>query len=217
MIETLLVAVGMTVGVDWRLLLLVGAALWFPVPAAVALVIVGVAQRGVRSGSFGDETRVVEATIGELRAGASLRSAFLVAFRDRERTGRIVRRLQVGEPLPDAITGLDRALPTIGKLVEVAVGAGGTGGRMLPVFEELLVHVSAEAEAEAEMRAALAPVRASMTVLVGAPAVYLAWSAASGRLGRLLQLPGGAWLAGTGGLLFVVGITAMWLIARRRR
>ena len=127
--ETLLLAVGMAAGADWRLLL-----------------------------------------VGELRSGASLRAALRTACSARPDAARLVRRLEVGEPLPFAVTGLDRLVPTVGRLVEAAVTSGGDGGRMLPVFEELLVHATAEEQAAAELQTALAPVRASMVVLVGAPA-----------------------------------------------
>lgn len=217
MTEALLVAVGFVVGADWRLLALAGAAVWFPFPAAAALGVVLVTRRGTRPGSLDSEVEVVEAVIGELCAGSSLRSSLLVALSDREGADRVVRRLQVGEPIPVAVAGLERALPRAGKLIQVAVGASGGAGRMLPVFEELLVHVSAAAAADSELRTALAPVRASMAVLVGGPGAYLAWAAITGRLTRLLHLPGGAILAGIGAALYLVGTAAMFFMARRRR
>src|SRR5690606_13513399 len=217
MTGALLVAVGFVVGADWRLLALAGAAVWFPFPAAAALGVVLVTRRGTRPGSLDSEVEVVEAVIGELRAGSSLRSSLLVALSDREGADRVVRRLQVGEPIPVAVAGLERALPRAGKLIQVAVGASGGAGRMLPVFEELLVHVSAAAAADSELRTALAPVRASMAVLVGGPGAYLAWAAITGRLTRLLHLPGGAILAGIGAALYLVGTAAMFFMARRRR
>lgn len=217
MIEMLLVAAGVVAGADWRLLALLGGAVWFPVPTAAAVAAVLVAHRSRLPDPFAVETEVVEAVIGELRAGSSLRSSLLAAFRNRDGAACIVRRLQVGDPIPDALAGVERVLPKAGELIRTTVEAGGGGGRMLPVFEELALHVSAQVATEAELRTALAPVQASMAVLVGGPGAYLAWAAGTGRLERLLRLPGGAWLAGIGAAFFCCGIVVMVFMARRRR
>lgn len=218
MIEAMAVAAGLAARADWRLMGLVAAAVWTPVPSAVALVVAGVAGRKaevrVRSGS---EVWFAETVIGELRAGASLRAALRVACSDRSEAARIVRRLDVGEPLPQAVEGLASFLPSIGRLVETAVTVGGGGGRMLPIFEELIVHAAAHEAAVAEVRAAVAPVRASMTVLVGVPVLYMGWSLVTGRLSRLLALPGGLWLALVGSVLFLSGVVTMLVVARARR
>lgn len=216
--ETLLLAGGMAAGADWRLLLLAAGAVWAPLPAAVAVAVaVMVGRRHRAAGSAGADVLFTETIVGELRSGASLRAALRTACSARPDAARLVRRLEVGEPLPFAVTGLDRLVPTVGRLVEAAVTSGGDGGRMLPVFEELLVHATAEEQAAAELQTALAPVRASMVVLVGAPAAYLVWSAATGRLTRLVALPGGLWLAAVGGVLFVAGIGAMFALTRSVR
>lgn len=216
MIEALLVAAGLAAGVDWRLLALAAGAIWAPTPSAVALV--GAWMMGRRAetrAGAGSEVRFAEAVIGELRAGASLRTALRVACAERPGAVSIVRRLDVGQPLDEAIAGLASLLPSIGHLVETAVLVGGGGGRMLPVFEELMVHAAAHDAAEAEVRTAVAPVRASMVVLIGAPLIYLVWSLATGRLARLLALPGGLWLASAGSGLFGAGIVTMLVLSRR--
>jgi hypothetical protein len=48
MIEAMAVAAGLTAGADWRLMGLAAAAVWAPVPSAVALVVAGVAGRDCR-------------------------------------------------------------------------------------------------------------------------------------------------------------------------
>lgn len=88
---------------------------------------------------------------------------------------------------------------------------------MLPVFEELMVHAAAHDAAAAEVRTAVAPVRASMVVLIGAPLLYLVWALTTGRLARLLVLPGGLWLASVGTALFGIGIVTMLVLSRRGR
>lgn len=218
MIEALIVASGLVAGGDWRLMALAAGAVWAPVPSAAALVVATIVGRKaeIRARS-GSDIRFAETVIGELRAGASLRAALRVACADRPEAARIVRRLEVGEPLPRAVDGLAGLLPSIGHLVETAVIAGGGGGRMLPIFEELMVHAAAHETAAAEVRAAVAPVHASMTLLVGAPVVYLGWSVATGRLLRLLALPGGMWLGGVGMALFLAGVVAMVIVARAGR
>lgn len=216
--EAFIVAAGLAAGVDWRLLALAAGAIWAPTPSAIALAAAAVAGRRAeaRAGA-GSDVRFAEAVIGELRAGASLRAALRVACTERPEAAPIVRRLEVGQPLDQAVEGLSSLLPSIGHLVETAVVVGGGGGRMLPVFEELMVHAAAHDAAEAEIRTAVAPVRASMVVLVGAPLLYLVWSLATGRLARLLALSGGLWLAAVGTGLFGVGVVAMLALSRRSR
>lgn len=218
MTEALVLAVGVVAGVDWRPMALLAGAVWAPVPCAVAAgaaVVLG--RRAESRRRAGSEVRFVETVIGELRAGASLRSGLRVACAERPEASAIVRRLDVGRPLPEAVEGLGRLLPSVGPLVETAVGTGGGGGRMLPVFEELMVHAAAQETATTELRSALAPVKASMVVLVGGPVVYLVWSLTSGRLARLLSLPGGLWLGAVGLVLFLGGVTVMILLSRRAR
>lgn len=79
------------------------------------------------------------------------------------------------------------------------------------------MQATADEVAGAEMKAALAPVRASMTVLVGGPVLYLAWTAAGGRLGRLLAMPGGVYLTVGGGAVFCLGVLAMLWMTRSVR
>lgn len=216
MTEALVVAAGVVVGMHRPTLVLVALSVWLPWAAAalVLLVVVGARRREFGAGA---EVRFVEAVIGELRAGSSLRRALRVACGEIPAAGAILRRLDVGEPLPRAIRGLAMYLPTVGELVEVAVAADGGGGRMLPLFEELLIQATADEAAGAEMKAALAPVRASMTVLVGGPVGYLVWSAATGRLERLLAMPGGVYLTLGGGVVFALGVFAMLWMARAAR
>lgn len=216
MITAVAVATGVLLGVHRPTLVLVALSVWEPWAAAalVFLLVVGARQQDVGAGV---EVRFVEAVIGELRAGSSLRRALRVACGEVPDTGAIVRRLDVGDPLPRAIRGLSGRLPMIGDLVEAAVAADGGGGRMLPLFEELLIQATADEAAGAELKAALAPVRASMTVLVGGPVVYLVWSAATGRLVRLLAMPGGTYLTMVGGIVFCLGITAMLWMTRAAR
>lgn len=218
MTEALILATGLAAGADWRPLLLAAGAVWAPIPSAVALLLaagVGRRQR-VRAGA-GLDVRFAESVIGELRSGASLRSALRAACRELDGAEPIVRRLDVGEPLDRAVRGLGELLPSIGPLAEAAVSAGAGGGRMLPIFEELVIHAAAEEAVAAELRTALAPVRASMTILAGAPVAYLMWSAGTGRLSRLLALPGGLVLATLGTFLFLTGIVTMAVLVGSRR
>jgi Flp pilus assembly protein TadB len=216
-IEATILASGLAAGADGRKVLLAAAAIWAPLLLALGLAFhYGFALARPSAGA-GPEVMFAETVVGELRAGASLRSALRTACAGREGTDAIVRRLDVGEPLPQAVRGMSAGLPSIGGLVEAVLVSGSDGGRMLPVFEELLIHAAAEEAVAAEMRTALAPVRASMTVLVGGPVGYLAWSLVSGRFGRLIALPGGLWLTVIGATLFVAGIVTMLVLARRRK
>lgn len=217
MIEGVLLATGLAGGADWRLLALAAGALWAPVPATAALLVTAWVGRRIELATrAGGEVRFAESVVGELRAGASLRAALRTACSERSDCAAIVRRLDIGVGLSSSLEGLAGRLPTIGALVESAVEAGAGGGRMLPVFEEMLVLASAGEQAQAEMRTATAQVRASMWVLVGGPVAYMAWAVATGTLGRLVALPGGGVLAALGSVLFMAGVITMVLIARRR-
>lgn len=217
MIEALMLAWALVMGADWRLVVLAFGAVSAPVPAAVALLLATVVGRRIRAGARrGSEVAFVSGVVGELRAGSSLRIALRTACQALPGSEGIARRLEIGEPIGSALDGLSQLLPTAGSLIEAAVGVGGAGGRMVPVFEEILAHAAAEEMAADEARAALAPVGASMTVLIGAPAAYLAWSAATGRLARLVAVPGGALLSVAGGLLMSLGVCLMLVLARRR-
>lgn len=218
MIEALALAAGLIGRVELRLLGLLAATMWFPLPTSVALVVVAiVGRREAARRRAGRDVRFAETVAGELRAGSSLRAALRVACAHRREGGSIVRQLDTGLPLSQAIDGIDELAPSVGPLIRSAVAAGGGSGRMLPIFEELVVHASAQEAAEAEIRTAVAPVKASMAVMVGGPIAYMVWSAVSGRLARLLATPGGMWLGLAGGALFTVGVVSMLVMARRRR
>lgn len=216
MTTALVLALGLVLGVDWRVMLGAGLAVWAPVPAAILTA--GATLGWRRPDAPADvDVRFAETVVGELRSGASLRRALRAACGTLPETEAILRRLDVGAPLAEALRGLSPRLPTLGDLVEAAVATGAAGGRMLPVFEELLVQATAELAAAAELRAALAPVRASLAILVGGPVAYLAWRGADGSLGRLLASPAGAALALGGGALFVTGIAVMGVMIRSGR
>jgi Flp pilus assembly protein TadB len=216
MTETAILALGLAVGADWRLVGMAAGALWAPLPTTLALAAtLAVSRRlGIATGA-GNEVRFVEGVVGELRAGASVRAALRSACAARDDCRQIVRRLDVGAPLGACVDGLAGRLPTIGALVEAAVQVGAGGGRVLPVFEELVVFASAEEQARAELRMATAQVRASLWVLVGGPIAYLAWSVATGRFLALMSLPGGAAVAAVGAFLFILGVAAMAWMGRR--
>lgn len=218
MTEAILLALGLLGGGDPKLLAMAGGAVWAPGPTSVAVAVAAViGRRAERRVVEGIEIRFLETVVAELRAGASLRRALRTACGVIPEAGELVRKLDVGAPLRDCVDGVRARLPVVGDLVADAVAVGAGGGRMLPVFEELVVHAGAEAEVAAEVRTATAQIRASLWVLVGGPVVYLGWSLASGRLATLLALPGGTTIAMAGGALFLVGATAMVGLARSRR
>lgn len=217
MTASIVLAAGLVLGVDWRLLAMAAGAVWVPMPTAVAVAAAAVVGRRVQlRAAVGSEGRFAETVVGELRAGASLRASLRTACHARGDCEGVVRRLDVGLPLGQAVNGLAGVLPTIGRAVEVAVAAGAGGGRMLPVFEELMIIAADEEQSRAEVRTATAQVRASMWVLVGLPVAVVTWVVASGRVGRLLALPGGAIVAGAGAFLFVTGAATMAWLGRRR-
>lgn len=218
MTEGLILAAGLALGADRRLLALAAGVAYLPVAVLPALVVLIVAERRRRGQErVGREVRFAEAMLGELRAGASVRMALRTAVGVVGEAGPLARRLEAGLPLAEAMAGIEALLPTLGPLVVSAVSADGGGGRMVPVFEELLAHAVAEEEVRAELSAALAPTWASLTVLVGGPLCYLAWLAASGRFFTQLQAPGARAVAAMGAVLFAAGLAVVaWMMRGRR-
>lgn len=218
MMAAVILGWGLASGADWRLVALAGGAIWLPLPTGVALAAVIVAgTRTMRVSEFGRASRFVESVLGELRAGSSLRWALRSALVDLGGAQGVIRRLDVGDPLADCVDeALGERLPGIGPLVASAVAEGPLGARMVPVFELLAAHAKAEEAALVELRTSTAQVRASMGVLVGGPLAYLAFMIATGRLSRLLALPGSRTVSAIGLGLFLVGAGAMVAMARRR-
>lgn len=216
MSEAIILAAGLVGRADWRVVAVAAGAVWAPLPtlAAVAgMTMVGWRLRMVVGRSA--EARFAETVVGELRAGGSLRFALRTACAGRDDCAPIIRRLDIGLPLADAVDGLHRVLPSIGALVETAVAVGAGAGRMLPVFEELVALASADEQGKAEVRTATAQVRASMWVLIGGPLAYMASSMITGRLGQMVASPGGLVLASLGGGLFTIGTALMVWMGRR--
>ena len=216
MTEAVVVAWGLAVGADLRLMAMAVGAVWAPWPTCAAVgcaVVVG--HRLSREARRGAEVRFAESVVGELRAGSSTRAALATACSSRTDCRPLVRRLEVGDPLPAAISGLSGYLPTIGRLIESAITVGAGGGRMLPVFEELVVLAATEEKRAEDLKVATAQIRASMWVMVGGPLGYLTWLLITGRLSRLLTIPGGSLLGVVGAVLFLTGLAVMGWMARR--
>lgn len=220
MIEAVILAVGVAGGADLRLVGLAAGAVWAPGPALVATAVTAaLGWRAHRRALSGAERRFVEVIVGELRAGSSARAAAATACTavpELDLAG-LRRRLEVGLPLDRAVEGLSERLAGVGPLVAAALGVAASGGRLIPVFEEVALLAADEEEAAAEVSAATAQVRASMVVMVGAPLAYLAYQLWTGRLGLLLARPGGGLLAAVGGALFLAGAMVMGALLRRRR
>lgn len=216
MSEAIILAAGLLGRADWRVVAVAAGAVWAPLPTLAA--VVGVTMVGWRlqmAVAGGAEARFAETVVGELRAGGSLRFALRTACAGRDDCAPIIRRLDIGVPLADAVHGLQRILPSIGGLVETAVAVGAGAGRMLPVFEELVALAAADEGGRAEVRTATAQVRASMWVLIGGPLAYMVWSVTTGRLGPMVASPGGFLLASLGGGLFTIGTALMAWMGRR--
>ena len=218
MTAALILAMGLVAGGDARQLAMAAGAVWMPWPTAVALAVaVVVGRRAERRHREGRELRFLESAVAELRTGASLRRALRSACAGLDDAGRSLRRLEVGEPLDRCLDEVVDRLPSVGALVIDAVSAAGGSSRMVPVLEELMIHLGAEATVQAELRTATAQVRASTWVLVGGPLGYLAWSGWSGRLAEMLALPGGTALAAAGACLFLAGVGVMAVVTRAAR
>lgn len=204
-------AAGVALGVDWRQLALLGAAVTAPLPAGGLLVLWSWKWRRRRTM---DAVLFCDAVSAELRAGASVPAAVRAA-------ALAVEAELVMEALGGSRRELGSALaaqfPHVGReLAEVLSRPDGLGVSPAVLFDEIAGLALAQAEVEAELATATAPSRATAVVLLGLPALAVSWAVAGGRLQPYLAHPAqrAAVLAGIG--LVVAGTGLSWFLARRR-
>lgn len=208
MSEWLVVAWALSAGMDSRVVLLLLAALIFPLWALGGIAVHVLVHRP------GTSTRsaVFCQSVGrELRTGAPLRTAIADAARAVDAEA-ISAHLDSGTLLAEVIPGMRAEFPEIGQEIGALVAAvAETGSTAAPLFQELGDLALARVETTEEIRVATSPARASIAVLVGLPALYLGYQLSTGALGDLLGNPAqqgvalvGLGLAGTGLLLSVV-------------
>lgn len=214
MIEVGLIGVAVLLGVDWRRLVLVVAAVLAPV--LVGALLIGLILRNRRRGDDG-AAMFCESVASELRSGASLRQALTSA------------EIAVGAipsvPSPTATDTLDamatrirQAFPEVGPELEMTVKtAARSGSRVADLFDEIGSVAIAETEIGHEVRVATAPARATALLFLAAPTLYLVMQARSGGLGQVLAVTEQRVVGIAGLLLFLSGLAVALLIVWRAR
>lgn len=206
------VAWALSAGMDWRVVLLLFAALFFPLWA-----LGGIAGHVLihRPGSSTRSAVFCQSVGRELRTGASLRVAIAEAARTVEAES-ISSALDSGSLLVDVIPELRNEFPEIGQEVgALVVAAAETGSAAAPLFQELGDLALARIETTEEIKVATSPARASVAVLVGLPVLYIGYQLSTGTIGDLLGNPAQQGVALVGLVLTGAGLLASVLLVRR--
>jgi len=211
----MIVVVGLAVayarGVDPRRIALLAAAVYLP--WAVAAVVAWIAWRA-RPDEDHRPSQFCEGVAAELRAGSTLREALVAASSS---VG--VELWETGKsaaPISDTAAAVGDHFPAIREELRLTViNASRSGGQAADLFDEIGSLAIAQAEIKREVRIATAPGRATATLLVGAPVVYLVSQASSGGLGRMLESGQQRVAVLVGLALFLVGAAVATLVVWR--
>lgn len=186
MIRFLAFALAIATGVDVRRLVILGAAVLVPVPAAAVM-----ALYWWRARPRADLSPVLfcEGIAAELRSGASMRHAVAVAGQAVDAQD-IATAAHAGEPWGWIAESAARAFPPIGQELRVILsGPSERGGPLADLFDELGSLALAQVEVAQEVASAAAPARATAAVLLLMPAVAIAYAGSRGGLAPYLQTP----------------------------
>lgn len=212
MSEWLVVAWALVAGVDWRVTAILLAAFVFPLWALAGVVVHVVLNRrppSTRSAVF------CQSVAGELRTGASLRVAIAEAARSVEAVA-ISRALDSGSLLSEIVPEMKTEFPEIGREIGALVTAvSETGSAAAPLFQELGDLALAQVETTEEIKVAASPARASATVLVGLPVLYIGYQLSTGAIGGLLGDPAQQGIALVGMGLAGAGLAVSFFLVRR--
>lgn len=184
MIVLLVLGVAYASGVDWRRLAVVGVAVYLPWLAAA---MVGWITWKARSDYGNRPVLFCEGVSAELRAGSTLRHALLAAASSVGMRSHSVRDLR-SLPLSEIAVALREEFPAIAEELRLTVlNAASSGSQVADLFEEIGSLAIAQNEIRREVHVAAAPGRATATLMVGAPLLYLIGRAESRGLGRMLE------------------------------
>ena len=182
MITTTLLTTGLALGARPLPLALVGAAVFFPVPAVgLVLVLMWVLRTrpSTRAAVF------CEAVAAELRAGTSLR---LAISQSAQQVGSddVARLCEAGAPLDSVAAAVRSSFEEVGPELEALVVRGVEfGAPSAALFEEVGDIALAQTAVARETAAATAPVRATAVVMFGALVLGLVRVVGDGGLARL--------------------------------
>jgi hypothetical protein len=209
-----LLAAGLALGADWRLVGGLAVALAFPTLCAVAIAAHWWRQRSgisMRSATFCD------AVAAEFRAGASSRGAVEAAARSVD-AQELVDLCRTGAPMPTIARFARYEFADIGDELEALLArTDGIGVSPAAVFDELGSLALAQVEVAHEVATASAPAVATAAVLLVGPIVAVAITASRAGFDDLLAQPAQRLAALVGSGLVVTGVVVAVLMLRRVR
>jgi hypothetical protein len=209
---SLLIALAVAAGLEWRRIALLTLAVAAPLPMAG---LIAVHWWRSRSGLSMRPARFCEAVSAELRAGASLRASLETAAVSVEAM-EVARGCRMGAPMDQVARAAKAEFAEIGpELGALLARADGLGVSPAALFDEIGTLALAQVEVAHEVSIASAPARATGAVLLLGPILAIGWAVTEGRLEGLLRHPPQRAAALVGLCLVGVGITLSVLILRR--
>lgn len=184
-----------------------------PVPALVVVagsVLLAARRPGRRGRSDpGSEASRIVALSGELRGGATLRSALGTLSPD------VARLAVAGRPVAELAAAVEEALPNHGRLVSsVTLLADRLGGSVAALFEELAAVALDADDLARELRVAAAPAYVQGAIVGGLPLLALVRLLVSGDVGATGS-PVAAAAAAVGVVLVAAGVLTVAVLVRR--
>lgn len=222
MLDVVMLAAAIVARIPPTVLGVLATVIFAPAPFGVAVVgglAVFAARRSARPAVDG-ESVFLRAVAAELRAGATLRAAMIVAA-DRAPELELaswVRHAVAGRPLSELVQPLEERLPISGRATAAAIDLLATsGGAAGDVFTRLAAQTDVAIALQRERRTSSAQARLSAAVVAAAPLPVLAWLMVRGTFADLLASGGGIAVLSVGlGLeLAGVGVT-VWILRRVR-
>lgn len=162
---------------------------------------------------------LLRSVAAELRAGRSLRVAFVDSARVDPRLGlaRVVRVAAAGRPMDEVADEMAACRGMSGIATALRIAAM-TGGSAVPVFESLAADATDEAALARERRELTVQARLSIAVVAGFPIAVLCYQLASGHAIDLVrQGPVGAGLLTIGVVLLGLGLGTVAILLRKAR
>lgn len=214
MIEVALLGIAIWHGVDLRRLMVLGAVVVFPIPVALML---AVHWWRSRTSPASGAARFCEAVSAEMRAGASPGHAIAAGARSVGALD-LAEAAEAGESPAGVARVARREFPEVAPELAVCIErASWSGSPSADLFDEVASVALAELDAAREIRAAMAPARATVLVLVSGPIVAFWWVLRSGDLEMYLGSHTQQAAVALGGALCLGAVVVGILMMRRYR
>ena len=214
MTETILVSIAVWCGLDFRRAGFLLGAVLFPIPS---IGLIGVHWWRDRPRTSARSVMFCETVADELRAGGSMRMALANAA-DSVEVAALADLARSGAPLTEVAREAAGEFPDVGPELNACVARSTwLGSPTADLFDELAGLALAQVEVRHEVRAAMAPARATALLLVAGPATAIWFASSAGRLTDYVESPTQRMAVGGGLALVLVAIVVGGLMVRRAR